>query len=806
MALDYHFLKSTYDNLLYIIKNITIKRADLARANATTESYAAWDMYMAAVKGDTNFYNYLWIPEEAIDKTNIPENLKPQCKENKEAIPEEYRAAVIANTIPLVISQYQELNEYYRMLNGLPTVGDSVFYNKDYDDIPKDVPIHELGSEYIALLEQRDAIEPLRQRYPDRYYLNYLGVRKIDLIDAHLADPFEVLYCPDPENLRVKESFLNNYHWARRYVMTTCYNRAMFTERPFYDPIIGFIILMLAVRNTLVPDESEYLSYEEIINACLESYGMLGFFKNLPFSYKKRLVLAMDSLLQYKGTDKVLVDVMKIFNLDDYTVYRYYLLKTHKLDPQTSEPLFPTLEDGHPEYENMYDLRFLKKDIASKDIAIKRELMKEYKAVTADDNLWQVNSKEYKKVMESEFNLLMSKYISVDIAYDITKLMYEVNFFVNLILNSRANVANITTSNMYAEDGYSDAFTYVVFMLATMSKRALFDGNIIYLPYQACEIYGYDATQINDLLVQIYDDIDNNVDPEIVSEKYDEVYQMAEQMIHEAEMDDLSVLDFMQSRGVLWNFNLTDGAKDLVNRILNKYHWNILEYNLCYEKESPSDNRKALMLEKPIGSVSAEELTKIYLYNRQVLAWIDDKLLNTTDIEQLNALRYLKLALFNSANVRKNFMKLDGTYAKTYAELLEDIDPSLSKKLNKADGDDLDNMLLYILEKLESLFDDPSLKYLFTNTPGATFQLLKKYIRRAIELFKASSVQLESVNVVLNIGEDDDAENAFRMICQEYRHHRFSIHDSFTMIDEVSFKRQLHIDDGFYVDDKVATI
>lgn len=806
MALDYHFLKSTYDNLLYMIKNITIKRADLARANATTESYAAWDMYMAAIKGDTNFYNYLWIPEEAIDNSNIPENLKPQCKENKEAIPEEYRAEVVATTIPLVISQYQELNEYYRVLNGLPTIGDSVFYNKDYDDIPKDVPLHELGSEYIALLEQRDAIEPLRQRYPDRYYLNYLGVRKIDLIDAHLADPFEILYCPDPENLRVKEAFLNNYHWARRYVMTTCYNKAMFTERPFYDPIIGFIILMLAVRNTLVPEESDYLSYEEIINACLESYGMLGFFKNLPFSYKKRLVLAMDSLLQYKGTDKVLVDVMKIFNLDDYTVYRYYLLKTHKLDSQTSEPIFPKLSDGTPDYENMYDLRFLKKDIASKDIAIKRELMKEYEAVVADDSLWQVNSDEYKKVMESEFNLLMSKYISVDIAYDITKLMYEVNFFVNLILNSRANVANITTSNMYAEDGYSDAFTYVVFMLATMSKRAMFDGNIIYLPFQAVEIYGYDPEQINDLLVQIYENIDNDVDPEVVSAQYDEVYKLAEQMIQEAEMGDLSVLDFMQSRGVLWNFNLTDGARDLVNRVLEKYHWNILDYNLCYERENGADTRKELILQKPIGSVSAEELTKIYLYNRQILAWIDEKLLETADIEQLNALRYLKLVLFNSANVRKNFMKLDGSYAKTYAELLEDIDPSLTKKLNKAEGDDLDNMLLYILEKLESLFDDPSLKYLFTNTPGAAFQLLKKYIRRAIELFKASSVQLESINIVLNIGEDDDAENAFRMICQEYRHHRFSIHDSFTMIDEVSFKRQLHIDDGFYVEDKAVTI
>lgn len=807
MALDYHFLKSTYDNLLYMIKNITIKREDLARANATTESYAAWQMYMAAVEGDDNFYNYLWIPDEAIDKSNIPNSLKDLCKKDKENIPEQYRAEIVSNTIPLVIANYQELNEYYRVLAGLPTVGDSVFYNNEYDDIPKDIAIHELGSEYVALLEQRHAIDPIRERYPERYYLNYLGVRKIPLIEAHTAEPFEILYCPHPENERVREAFINNYQWARRYIMTTCYNRAMFTERPMYDPIIGFIILMLAVRNTLIPDESDYLSYEEIINACLESYGMLGFFKNLPFSYKRRLVLAMDELLKYKGTDKVLVDVMKIFNLDDYTVYRYYLLKTHKLDPQTREPLFPKKEDGSLDYDKAYNLRFLKKDIASRDIDINAKLMREYEAVTADDPLWQVNSDEYTKVMESEFNLMMSKYISVDIAYDITKLMYEINFFVNLILNSRANVANITSSNMYSKEGYSDAYTYIVFMLATMAKRSGYDGNIIYTPQQVAEIYGYDPNLIDSMLEEIHADINSGANADMIADKYDVVHEMADELIKAYSLGDLTNLDLLHNKGVLWNFNLTDSARDEVNEILKKYHYEILDYNLCYEKEHASDGRRELMLDKPVGSVTADQLTKIYLHNRQVLQWIDNKILETEDLDQSEALFRLKKVLFNSANVRKNFMKLDGSYAKTYMEMLEDIDPSLATKLRKVEGDDLDNMLLYVLEKLERIFDDPALKYIFTNTPGASFQLLKKYIRRAIELFKASSVQLESINIVLNIGEGGtDAENTIRMICNQYRRHDLSIRDCVCFHDEVSFKRELHITDAIYADDKVAII
>ena len=805
MALDYHFLKSTYDNVLYIIRNITIKREDLARANATTESYAAWEMYLAAVKGDTNFYNYLWIPADAIRNSNIPQYMKQRCIDNKNNIPEEYREEVVKTAIPMIIEQYEELNEYYRVLNGLPSPGDSVFYNTEYDDIPKDIPLHELGSEYIALLEQRHAIDVLRERYPDRYYLNYLGVRKIDLISAHIADPFDILYCPYPENDRVREAFLNNYHWARRYVMTCCYNKNMFTDRPMLDPFIGFVILMLAVRNTLVPDEEDYLSYEEIINACLESYGMLGFFRNLPFSYKKRLVLAMDSLLQYKGTDKVLVDVMKIFNLDNYTVYRYYLLKTHKLDSQTGEPLFPTLEDGTPDYDNMYDLRFLKKDIASEDIEIKDELMVEYEAVTEDDSLWQVNSEEYTKVMESEFNLMMSKYISIDIAYDITKLMYEINFFVNLILNSRANVATIITSNMYAEEGSSDAYTLVVFMLAAMAKRTGYDGNIVYTPDQVAEIYGYDPNEIQDLLDGIHRDIDNDVSAEEISDKYDIVHEMAQDLINAYSLGDLTTIDLLHSKGLLWNFNLTDEARDEVNQILQEFHWDILDYNLCYEHEGNADLRRELMLQKPIGSVTADQLTDIYLYNRQVLQWIDDRILDTTDIAQLEALYRLKKVLFNSANVRRNFMKLDGTYAKTYMEMLQDIDPYMARKLEKAEGDDLDNMLLYIIEKLEKLFDDPALKYIFANTPGSAFDLLKQYIRKAIELFKASSVQLDAINIVLEIGGmGDDAENNIRVICQPYRIEDISIPTIVHPIDDVKIDIELNIDDDVFIEPKAA--
>ena len=797
---EFKFLNSIYKDLMFMIKDIVVKREDLARANASTESYAAWSMYLSAIRGSMTIYDYIYIPEKAIDNSNIPDELKPICKKDKYKIPKEYLTSVLKSAIPIIIDEYIELNDYYRMLNGQPDINQSIFFNDGFDDIPKDIPLHQLSDEYIALLEQRGAIEPIRKKYPDRYYLNYLGQKRISLVDAHESGPFEILYCPHPENERSREVFLKNYYQARRYIMTTCYNKDLFQERPMYDPIMGFIILMMAVKNTLVPDESDYLSYEEIIDLCLKSYGMLDFFKNLPFTYKKRLVTRMDKLLQYKGTDPVLVDVLDIFKLDDYVVNRYYLFKTHKTDGD-GNPIFPKLDNGSLDYDNMYDLRFLKKDVSTNDIIYDESKIKSYESVTEDDTLWQLNSNDYNRIMRSDFNIMMSKYIGIDIAYDITAMMYEVNLFINMILNARANVATITTSNMYATDGMSDAYTMIVFMLALMAKRGLYDGNIIYTPSQIAEIYGWDINELDNLIKDIYKDIENGVDQETISAKYDIVHDMADDIIKSYKLGDLNNLDLLHNKGIIWNFNYD--AKNEVEQILEEYQYDILDWNICYETSNQYDTRMPIKLTKPIGALTKDMLTTIYLDNTRILKWLDQKILETSNMKQLEALDKLKIVLYNSANTRRNFMKGDGTYAKTYLDMLEDLDPQLYKKVNKISGDDLDIVLLYVLEKLENLFDSPSLKYLFTNTPGAAFQLLKKYIKRAIEIFKASQVQLDSFNIVIKIG-DDDANNVVRAICQPYRNHRLFIGDEATTTDEIHFRRGVIINDSAYAECKVS--
>lgn len=59
----------------------------------------------------------------------------------------------------------------------------------------------------------------------------------------------------------------------------------------------------------------------------------------------------------------------------------------------------------------------------------------------------------------------------------------------------------------------------------------------------------------------------------------------------------------------------------------------------------------------------------------------------------------------------------NGQPASTYYEMLSDIDPLLAAKVDSiTDDSDLNNLTLYILEKLEEVFNSDELRYLFLNT------------------------------------------------------------------------------------------
>src|SRR5699024_9173048 len=142
--------------------------------------------------------------------------------------------------------------------------------------------------------------------------------------------------------------------------------------------------------------------------------------------------------------------------------------------------------------------------------------------------------------------------------------------------------------------------------------------------------------------------------------------------------------------------------------------------------------------------LTTDEFVDVYVTNTNIYRAITEEMKTTTDYHRYQALMQLKQILFTSAFTAKNFEKANGQFAETYLDLLRDIDPKMADKIESIEDDDedtMDQLVLYILEKLETMFDSPELKYLFMNTPGVAGTLITKYLRTAIELFKASSVE-----------------------------------------------------------------
>ena len=76
--------------------------------------------------------------------------------------------------------------------------------------------------------------------------------------------------------------------------------------------------------------------------------------------------------------------------------------------------------------------------------------------------------------------------------------------------------------------------------------------------------------------------------------------------------------------------------------------------------------------------------------------------------------------------------------------------------------------------------------------------MIEKYLRMAINVFKASSVQLDSINVFFRIGDNDP----IRVIEQNIKHTKIGIDDTIYIEDELATHKTIGVDDTVYGLDK----
>lgn len=506
---------SLIDEIIYecrqILKGIIIKDQDRADKAETKKSMKEADLYHDIQMGTDLFINYAYTydifmkipsmtPDRAIlyarGQLAIPEGLKPELQRIARENWLEY---------------YKDTNEYYRLLWGKPSMGEEfIFLDEDeYNMIPVESydiskPVHMCNNSEAALLYSSGVIDHMKERFPDAKYLDHLGDRSIDPYIARRTPKFGLLYIPPVDSPEVTHKWIERFEINRVYVLKTIYSEAYKYNSDYYDRFMMMLIVIMTLDDMIVYSPEYIISRDlfdlRTIQYLFEACGV-EFFPEIPLKYQKRLLKNLNRLIKYKSSAKCMVDIISLFGYENMELFKYYLMKTPVVnedgtyrkdtytDPDTGKELL--------DLEANYTLQFLKvpiEEIADDYIQDPFQYV-DYDETAANDIYWNgVYTKEYVKheILKHEFDLHISKYISVDTVYSLSELQFQMVYFMNMLLYSKVNTDELLVDVPEISSNARFKLVDLIVMLFALSYMYLdTKDNIIYDPIQSIAILGF---------------------------------------------------------------------------------------------------------------------------------------------------------------------------------------------------------------------------------------------------------------------------------------------------------------------------
>ena len=686
---DYNY-DSLAESLLNFAKNLVVKNETRAKENETEDSARLAGHYIFAYEGLDKFESYSdWTYEEFV-QVGMTGDVLLYVSAGLMDIPDEYKPALLEIRRNQEITFYEERNNYYRMLHGLPDYGTEPImtsFNK---------PVTELTQAELFKLELGE-LDELKKEYPHLEYLNYLGDRSIDYYTARKANNYDILYYQKyilEEEQTAK--FIEFFYQCRYYVTIANYSKA-FKHMYYYDAFVILLILFMAMHRYInelynFAINKDFFSLEDIKNTFL-SYG-LPFFPEIPLKYQRNIAHNINRLLQYKGTDKVLVDIVKLFGFNNVELYRYYLVKDFKRDV-TGDPIIDVSN-----LSASYDLKFAQVPFNSTDISEALQntaLYQKYEEVIAGDPFWGYTADESqsaddierfkKEILEQQFNYLNTKYIAVNTMFDVSKNMLDLCYFFNLINTLQEN-KNLETLAFINKDIKPSAnkmklFDIIAAIYSLICKKLDFEDNIVYSATSVASIYNFNFDKsIDDLLMQVEKVAKVEINGAIV----------------DFDIKNLKNTDII-------SMELEDGKLYTKNDLIDKYFNNINYRDHLIERMNTTDNY-----------LEFKALQEIYRYNM---------------ISDTMAYGY-------------------GSHT-SYMEYIQDSDPELYEYIvantQSTEPGNLDKTINNLLYAIETFLSDPRFDDMFSSLSSLSGDIVKEYLLKMINVFKAYTVEIKKINV-----------------------------------------------------------
>ena len=339
-------------------------------------------------------------------------------------------------------------------------------------------------------------------------------------------------------------------------------------------------------------------------------------------------------------------------------------------------------------YESMFNVYFQATDIMERNITSSLETKYNrysYNEVIEDDVYWWDTEELRKELYEREYNFIDTKYISITVMQNLTKMLYETVYYLNLLVDHK-NTTTPLDERILNSDAMKTGTNYLYLNLdrLTSGPVSIFDSVMI-----LCALVSKKNGMVGNIIVKSPAQI-------------------------------LSVLGF--------NFELNF---DLIRE-------NIMKYKRAFK------NQEILKYLDLLDIRTVEDIDILYNNFRNFAEFCSEVISTTTDINEYKAYKELYKAFTVRKDSTEIFKKSNGEVATTYLEYLYDKLPNIAVKIDEMHKDKTGVYIEHVLGRLNELV--PEIEYL--NTINGTNNNIVQAIVGLINFFKSYTVDLRTLNIM----------------------------------------------------------
>lgn len=724
-----------------IYNGIVLKDEAEANSYETLNSVKQSDRYNDIITGGDMYEMYYTYGYSTLMQVPyMTKDLAIKYARNNALIPDEIKSTIMNIERKKFLLNYEEQNNYYRRLYGLPDLGDKPIYLTDNQiqrinirDFDVGKAIHEMDNNEINILDTYGILDQIIESYPEKRYLQHLGEKRINPYTARKAAPFTLLYLPPCDSNEVHEKFMDMINRNRQYILSTLYSEAFKYQSDYYDKFIASMIIVQSFVDMIVLSP-EYIIRRDLfdmrtIQYVFESQGVT-FFPEIPLKYQKRLVKNLNRLIKFKSSDKNLVDIASLFGFENVELFKYHLLKdpimlsdgSYKSDTKTN----PKTGEEEEDLESNYELKFLKVPFdGSADEAIRDPFnIQDYDSFVEDDVYWNgtYTTEEVKHtILQHQFNIVISKYIGMDIVYSMTELAFQIVYFMNMIIYS-VDTTRLTID--IPELSSTIKYPLIDCFLCLFSLGYLYKGiedNIMYNPVQVMDVMGFNF------------EVDMDKLAEYVADKG-------------FTLEELGVSDFQVPSSGIFTYN---------------------------------------------------QLIEIYTKNKNIYHHVIHEMVNANDKNIYDIYRTIYQSLYVT-KLNFDYFSKEGFKPKTYSEFLASANSSLYDvilqcKMIKDEEErktEITKMINIIVENVYVYLDEDMFSHIFHGIPTASMDFIKQYMFKVLNFFKSYKVDFTHTNIVYKL--DNRNDNWINIIDRVYLKHVFTKGEVIPYSDYVSLMVHLH--------------